>query len=224
VPVELDTRHEDELDALIEEARRRARRRRLGYLGLAVAATVTAGSAYLAITGGGDSGTSDQSASSAPVATCRPSNLVLSSRLIQPMYGMDAVLFAVTSRSRAPCSIGGYPHVELLANGRSLRFRYRRGGDPYITTREPSQLTLTPGAPGFFDVAKYRCDAGAASPPASTVRVTLPGSSVPVRYHSPTIREADLQYSNAAHGPASSDPGNTVGVSPVSPRSSLGPG
>jgi hypothetical protein len=44
---------QDELDALIEEARRRARRRRLGYLALGVTAATVAGVLFLILGGGG---------------------------------------------------------------------------------------------------------------------------------------------------------------------------
>src|SRR5438876_6069592 len=44
---------DDELQALIEEARRRARRRRFGYLALAVAAATMAGATYLMLGEGG---------------------------------------------------------------------------------------------------------------------------------------------------------------------------
>jgi hypothetical protein len=57
-----------ELEALIEEARRRARRRRLGYLAVATAAALVAGGLYLVIGGGGGDGVSGQSGSGEPAA------------------------------------------------------------------------------------------------------------------------------------------------------------
>lgn len=47
--------HEQELEALIEEARRRARRRRFGYLAVITASLALAGGLYLGL-GGGDGG------------------------------------------------------------------------------------------------------------------------------------------------------------------------
>ena len=55
---------DDELQALIEEARRRARRRRLGYLSLAVAAATVAGVVFLIL--GGRGGQPEGLASNAP--------------------------------------------------------------------------------------------------------------------------------------------------------------
>ncbi len=62
---------QDELDALIEEARQRAWRRRAGYFASAVAAALVAGAVYLAIGGGGGEGTSEGGASNEPAATAR---------------------------------------------------------------------------------------------------------------------------------------------------------
>jgi hypothetical protein len=57
----------DALDALIEEARRRARRRRLGYAACALAAIAGTGIFFGLRGGGGSTGRSPQDASSAPI-------------------------------------------------------------------------------------------------------------------------------------------------------------
>jgi hypothetical protein len=212
---------QDELDALIEEARRRARRRRFGYLALAVAASLVAGGAYLAIGGSGGTVISAGRLSTEPTATCRPPALALSSENISPATGEQGVAFFVTNRSGSTCSLKGYPRVELIASGKPMPFDYQDGGGPYITTRKPEEVTLLPRGRAEFLVAKYRCDVGEIQPPASVMRVTLPGSSTVLRrHHSRVVQEAGLNYCKAFRGPPASDPGNTVVVSPVTSRPS----
>jgi hypothetical protein len=60
---------QEELDALIEEARHRARRRRLGWLGLVVAAALVGLGAYLLIGGGGNGASPASSSGDADLPT-----------------------------------------------------------------------------------------------------------------------------------------------------------
>jgi hypothetical protein len=216
-PVEAPSRplEDDELEALIEEARRRARRRRFGYAAVLVFAALLGGGLYLGFHGNGgrvtpSDGKSRAAAGGAP--RCRSAALRLSSTELVPMTGETGGIFLLANRSPTKCIIEGYPRVQLIVRGRPLPFRYKNGGGPYVTTRRPQAIVMAPRARAYFLVAKYRCDAGPASPSASEIRVAPPRTSGSLALRVPS----GLEYCQASrHEEQRLDPGNTVVVSPV---------
>ena len=133
---------------------------------------------------------------------------------VSPMTGEHAVMYALTNRGPAACTLKGYPQVVLTdATGAVLPFRYAEGGGAYITSARPVTVVLAHGASAYVLVAKYRCDLGIEHN-ATTIRLTLPTP------HALAWREAvgisgstGLSYCRGGQH----DPGQLVGVSPVEP-------
>jgi len=131
------------------------------------------------------------------------------------MTGEHAVMYALTNRSRAACSVKGYPRIALSdAAGAVLPFRYSRGGGAYVTARKPAAVVLSPGASAYVLVAKYRCDAGIARK-AATIRLALPrrGAAFVGREAVGPGGSASLAYCRGGRR----DPGQAVTVSPMQP-------
>jgi hypothetical protein len=150
-------------------------------------------------------------------APCPASALVLRhGAAVVPMTGEHAVMYALTNRSLATCTVRGYPQAVLYdANGGVLPFRYAAGGGPYVTSRKPSTIVLAHGASAYVLLAKYRCDLGIASN-VTAIRLTLRNARGGIF----TQQEA-AQISGAAGlsycrgGP--DDPGQLITISPLEP-------
>ena len=135
---------------------------------------------------------------------------------VSPMTGEHAVMYALTNRGPAACTLSGYPQVVLTdATGAVLPFRYAKGGGAYVTSARPVTVVLAHGASAYVLVAKYRCDRGIEHN-ATTIRLTLPTT----RGRAFTGREAigisgsmGLSYCRGGQH----DPGQLVTVSPVEP-------
>ena len=133
---------------------------------------------------------------------------------VSPMTGEHAVMYALTNRGPAACTLKGYPQVVLTdATGAVLPFRYAEGGGAYVTPARPVTVVLAHGASAYVLVAKYRCDLGIEHN-ATTIRLTLPTP------HAFAWREAvgisgstGLSYCRGGQH----DPGQLVAVSPVEP-------
>jgi hypothetical protein len=159
---------------------------------------------------------SQTAASSAPsgprLAVCAPGELAMRFNMrLSPATGENAGFLMLVNGGDQACTLSGYPRVRLYAGGRAMPFHYASGGGPYVTTSPPATVTLKPGGPVWFLLAKYRCDEGEVSV-ATTITVTWSGAdaaplSIPIAAGYVT---GDLAY--CAGG--SADPGQTVTVSP----------
>ncbi|HEX8972992.1 DUF4232 domain-containing protein [Oryzihumus sp.] len=130
--------------------------------------------------------------------------------LVSPMTGEHALVFAVTNVGAVACSILGYPTVTLLdSKGATLPFRYTASRSPYVTHARPAPVLLRPMAHAYFEIAKYRCDAGVVSDAAS-VQVRLVAGTAAL---SGPTGDGVGSLSYCLGGPA--DPGQVVDVSPV---------
>jgi len=72
------------------------------------------------------------------------------------MTGEHGVLCELVNQARVACSIAGYPHVRLYADGDVLPFRYTFGGGPYVTRRPPAAVTVKPGGAAWVLVRASR--------------------------------------------------------------------
>ena len=135
---------------------------------------------------------------------------------VSPMTGEHAVMYALTNRGPAACTLKGYPQVVLTdATGAVLPFRYAEGGGAYITSARPVTVVLAHGASAYVLVAKYRCDLGIENN-ATTIRLTLPrthGAAFVWREAVGISGSTGLSYCRGGQH----DPGRLVGVSPVEP-------
>jgi hypothetical protein len=126
------------------------------------------------------------------------------------MTGEHALMFTLTNVGGVACSIRGYPTVTLLdGKGTRLPFRYTRGRSQYVTHALPTPVLLSPMAPAYFEIAKYRCDAGVITDAAS-VQVRLGADATPL---SGRTGDGVGSLSYCLGGPE--DPGQVVDVSPV---------
>jgi uncharacterized protein DUF4232 len=135
---------------------------------------------------------------------------------MSPMTGEHAVIYALTNRGPAACTLKGYPQVVLTdAIGAVLPFRYAKGGGAYVTSARPVTVVLAHGASAYVLVAKYRCDLGNENN-ATTIRLTLPttrGAAFIGREAVGISGSTGLSYCRGGQH----DPGQLVAVSPVEP-------
>ena len=135
---------------------------------------------------------------------------------VSPATGEHAVMYALTNRGAAACTLEGYPQVVLTdATGAVLPFRYARGGGAYVTSAGPVTVVLAHGASAYVLVAKYRCDLGIENN-ATTIRLTLPtthGAAFAWREAVGILGSMGLSYCRGGRH----DPGQLVAVSPVEP-------
>jgi uncharacterized protein DUF4232 len=135
---------------------------------------------------------------------------------VSPATGEHAVMYALTNRGPAACTLKGYPRVVLTdATGAVLPFRYAKGGGAYATSARPVTVVLAHGASAYVLVAKYRCDLGIENN-ATTIRLTLPtthGAAFVGREAVGISGSMGLSYCRGGQH----DPGHLVAVSPVEP-------
>jgi Domain of unknown function (DUF4232) len=135
---------------------------------------------------------------------------------VVPMTGEHAVMYTLTNRGPATCTVHGYPQAVLYdANGDALPFRYATGGGAYVTSGKPVSVVLAHGASAYVLVAKYRCDLGIARN-ATAIRLALSAA------HGATFAEREAIGISGAAGLSycrggQRDPGQLVRVSPVEP-------
>ena len=135
---------------------------------------------------------------------------------VSPMTGEHAVMYALTNRGPAACTLTGYPQVVLTdATGAVLPFRYANGGGPYVTSARPVTVVLAHGASVYVLVAKYRCDLGIETT-ATAIRLTLPTTQgVAFAWREAVGISGSMGLSYCRGG--QHDPGQLVAVSPVEP-------
>jgi hypothetical protein len=148
---------------------------------------------------------------------CQAQALVLRPGIpVVPMTGEHAVMYTLTNRGPATCTVHGYPQTVLYdANGDALPFRYATGGGAYVTSGKPVSVVLAHGASAYVLVAKYRCDLGIARN-ATAIRLALPAP------HGATFVEREAVGISGAAGLSycrggQHDPAQLVRVSPVEP-------
>jgi hypothetical protein len=149
---------------------------------------------------------------SSPTAPrCSRSVLALSGPLegFGGVTGEHQLTYAVQNTGAA-CSLEGYPTVRLFDPG-PMPFVYddKHPFGPFLSMAPPREVVIAAHGSAYFEVVKYRCDAGDGSF-ATSIQVTLPdagGSFVeklapPDRSLSTCVGQVD-------------DPGNVVSVSPI---------
>jgi hypothetical protein len=132
------------------------------------------------------------------------------------MTGEHGVFYELVNHGRLACTLAGYPHITLYADGAPLPFRYVFGGGPYVTGRPPATVTVQPGGAAWILVAKYRCDRGDLRG-ATTVALTVPGTVSALT--GPLPRDGGVSALSYCQGGAG-DPSQTVTVSPIEPAAS----
>jgi hypothetical protein len=131
------------------------------------------------------------------------------------MTGEHAVLYALTNRGPAACTLEGYPRVVLTdVTGAVLPFRYAKGGGAYVTSARPVTVVLAHGASAYVLVAKYRCDRGIERN-ATTITLTLPTTHDAFAWREAVGISGSMGLSYCRGG--QHDPGQLVAVSPVEP-------
>jgi len=150
-------------------------------------------------------------------ARCGPAVLTLADGpRLSPMTGEHGVFYELVNHGRLACTLAGYPHITLYADGDPLPFRYAFGGGPYVTDRPPAAVTVQPGGAAWILVAKYRCDLGDLRD-ATTIALTVPGTVIAIT--GPLPRDDGASTLHYCRGGAD-DPGQTVTVSPIEPAPS----
>ena len=151
------------------------------------------------------------------IARCPGRALVLHpGTYVSPMTGEHAVMYALTNRGPAACTLKGYPQVVLAdANGAVLPFRYAKGGGAYVTSARPVTVVLARGASAYVLVAKYRCDLGIETN-AATIRLTLPTTHGAALVKGEAVGITGSMGLSYCRG-GQHDPGRLVAISPVEP-------
>lgn len=170
---------QDELEALIKEAReRQLRRRLLAAAGVAVAAALGLG-IYAILVGGGSQQHSTTSrnrpqAAAAPCSSAAGWRLRIHGRWSEPTESNTAPL-AVTRIGAQACTLRGYPQIVLLgASGHKLNFPYTHRGDLVVAARTPRAVHVAGGGSAFFLLNKSSCVVRNAKL-ARRLQVRLPG-------------------------------------------------
>jgi hypothetical protein len=162
-------------------------------------------------------GTASHARAAIGIGRCPARALVLHpGTYVSPATGEHAVMYALTNRGPAACTLTGYPQVVLTdATGAVLPFRYAKGGGAYVTSARPVTVVLAHRASAYVLVAKYRCDLGIVNN-ATTIRLTLPtthGAAFAGREAAGISGSMGLSYCRGGQH----DPGQLVTISPVEP-------
>jgi Domain of unknown function (DUF4232) len=121
---------QDELDALVREARARQRRRRLiGAAAVAVAAAIALISYALASRTASHPGVVTPSVGPASTARCRTGQLAISLVHTGAVMGEEGGLLRFTNVSRSLCQVSGWPTVVAVeSNGKRISSLHAAGG------------------------------------------------------------------------------------------------
>lgn len=184
---------DEQLEALIREARARQLRRRLAGAAV-VAGTAAALVGIYAIVGGHGSAARQGDDRQPPVTSlhrCRPGQLRVAERGDGAYTGHSVIDFSLGNVSTTPCTLRGRPRVQLVMRGGRLR-----AGDVYRlrnvhrgVTVPPRTVVLRPGGAASFLVVVVN-QVGRAGPMPSrfcawsrSFLITSPGSRSSVRAH-----------------------------------------
>jgi hypothetical protein len=159
------------------------------------------------IIAGGSSVTLSQTKSmaSAAAAPCNAARLkVTHGEADRAMGGVNVENYTITNTGASPCSLRGFPSVQLLdAHGRP-RHAAKASNDLAGLTMQPSQtVTLAANGPAWFGVFFNSGGAGRVGPPCPTfrkVRLTLPHTKHPFVLSDEIEYCADLQVSAIQSG------------------------
>lgn len=109
---------------------------------------------------------------------CRHADILLApGQRVSPATGEHALAFEVRARHGSVCSLWGSPEVRLRDSvGAVLKFDYVADGQ-YVGHAPAVPVVVRSGHPGFFLVAKYRCDVLRQPRDARSMGVRLPSVS-----------------------------------------------
>ncbi|MDQ3821260.1 MAG: DUF4232 domain-containing protein [Acidobacteriota bacterium] len=100
------------------------------------------------------------------------------------MGGHRLTTFTFMNKSSSPCTLDGYPRLELLNRaGRVARRAARREalpGESESGAKPPQQVTIEPGKTAWFDIYYNNGGAGHMGKPCPTypkIRITAPGTA-----------------------------------------------
>jgi hypothetical protein len=112
----------------------------------------------------------------AAVATCQLPGLQIAEVGQSGAAGTQEITFAMTNTSGAPCTTYGYPGLLLVApTGAAMPTTVVRGGGLTFESIAPSQVTLAPGQPAYFNVGFSDVQSGTTTCSSThTVEVTPP--------------------------------------------------
>lgn len=185
----------DDFEALIPEARARARQRRRWIVAAATAASAAAAVVGIyAIVGGHGSTAGQGNGRRRPVASlprCRPAQLRVSERGGGAYTGHSVIDFALGNVSSSFCTLHGRPSVQLVMRSGRVRpgdvYRLRNVRRRSDATVPPRTVVLRPGGAASFLVVVVN-QVGRAGPMSSrfcawsrALLVTPPGSRSPFR-------------------------------------------
>jgi hypothetical protein len=158
-----DSPDQAELEALIEEARRRARRRRLGYLAIVAGVLGLAGGLYLAFGGGGGTGPSGGGGSPQPLPSAGAHGIrvrlqpgwhvaarILTPRLVNPRELLSVGTFQMRPGGRCAQS-PSTAYSDMGPSDGLITFMERKGHAENYQAR-PAEFRLRP-TPGPGDCA-----------------------------------------------------------------------
>lgn len=152
---------QDELEALIREARQRQLRRRLGVAAVVALAAGAALGIYSVLASGSVASGSGRPPSLTG-SDCRMANFAVKEIPISNPTGLDRIGLQVTNRG-AGCRLGGYPVLRFSDAEGTIPFLFRYLGKPrLITVSERHSI--------FSIFSKFRCDIGVTR---STIKTTL---------------------------------------------------
>ena len=116
----------------------------------------------------------------------------------------------LVNRGGAPCTLEGYPRVQLRSSSGALyAFSYREHGDAEVTARRPALVTLRPGGGAWVLLNKTPCIGNVDGRLARQVWLMAPGTTGFLRL--PLGNIVLFDYCGAG------DPGHTIDVSPLEP-------
>ena len=92
------------------------------------------------------------SATTATLVRCHSADLSIAYRLGNGASNHDYALYTITNTSTHPCTLYGYPGVQLIADGTPIPTNTYRGGNYILDPAPPSTVTLPPGGTAAFGV------------------------------------------------------------------------
>ena len=106
---------------------------------------------------------------------CSPSSLALASGEGRSALGHALHVFRLRNTSQQACRLAGYPAVTLLDGQGRVLAEAKPGAGSILPDRPPADVSLAPGAAGYFGVeSSTLCDGDAAPTPSARVSVTPP--------------------------------------------------